>query len=959
MAKFVKRIACIILAFSVLLSVPLKLGAAESKTIRVGIISDGKYGVNTSYKEYGTAYLNQVAKLTGYGYRYLELGYKEALHMLDNGAIDVIYMMEKTPDLVSRYSFSKEHMGVINYYLYAKADNTDIYYQDYDRFEGSNIGVTIRGNAKTILQDYATAHGFEWNIVEYDNVSELLDALNSGEVALISTPELSGVQGLKQVDTFDEKPVYFMMSSSNDSLREQFDTAIDNIKTETPYLEEILKNQYFSNEDTINISLTREEQQYVENCDPIRVLCVEKFNPLAYYDKKTNSVDGAFVQIALEIAEKTGLQFEFSTLTDIKNSASLIGNGEADMVVGAVMCRELMANQYVRLSDMFTQADTFAVTRTGESFVDMTNPVIALPTVYQDSVSIFKHSITEGHIVYYSTPEECFAAVADGTADVTVQNQYLVEYYLKEKEFGNLSISSASCGKEYNCFLVSGLLDPRAISILNKGIAAIGSDRVDQILANYLADNTETTVAEVFFENKSSIIFTIGIFVAMMALVFWLSLIYIGNRKNYEAISKSRKYAETDGLTGILSGEAFYEKVENILASDDDKELYILLFIDIDKFKMVNELLGYDEGNRILRFIGMRLGEWGEATDTMVARLDADHFAGFTKKNAKFIAAFVQHLKEECESRFPEISIKFSCGIYNVRKNDVKAALMCDRAKLAATDIKGNHLKQVNTYDDTHRMYLIHEQNTINDMEDALEKREFRAYFQPKYSLDTKEIVGAEALVRWIHHEHGYITPDKFIPIFERNGFIGRLDIYMFEEVCRHISSWREKDKRLVPISVNLSRVGFYNPKLCDTLVEILDRYNVPIELIELEITESAYTINEDVMSGLLQTLKDKGFRILMDDFGSGYSSLNMLKEVPIDEIKLDLRFLGSNDPYSRSEIILSEIIRMINKMKLDVIAEGVETKEQVDKLLEYGCTKAQGFYFSRPIPDEDFSELI
>jgi len=958
MAKYVKRITCVLLLICMLFSMPVHFSAAENNTIRTVHILDGKYGLNTSYKEYGTAYLNQIAKLTGWEYRYLELSYSDAVHMLDNGSVDVLYMMEKTPELETKYSFSEEEMGFINYYLYAKADNTNIFYQDYNKFGGKNVGILTRGNANDILKEYANEQGINWNIIVYNNMSDLLEALDKGELSLIATPELSYIQGIKQVDALSEEPVYFMMNRRSD-LKKEIDESLKTIKTDTPYLEEVLKTQCFLDADTQNLSLTREEQQYVENCEPIKILCVDNFNPLAYHDQKTNTADGAFVQITKEIAEITGFKFEFATLTDIKNSAALIGSGEADMVVGAVMCRELLSNKYVSLSNMFADADTFAVTKNGESFVEMTNPIIALPTVYQDSVSIFKKEIENGHIVYYSTPEECFAAVLDGTADVTVQNQYLVEYYLQEKKFEGLSISSASCGKEYNCYLVSGKLDPRAMSILNKGIAALGSDRIDQILASYLAESKKTTITDLIFENKSKVVFTIGILVVLGMLIFWGTLIYLNNRKNYEALFKSKKYVETDGLTGLLSREAFYEKVENILATDEEKNQYILLFIDIDKFKMVNDLFGYDEGNRILRFIGMRFGEWGEATETIVARLDADHFVGFTKKNSKYVTAFIQQLKEECERKFPELSIKFSCGLYNVRKNDVKAALMCDRAKLAAADIKGNHLKQLAVYDDTHRMYMIHEQNTINDMEEALEKREFRAYLQPKYSMETKEIIGAEALVRWIHHEHGYITPDNFIPIFEKNGFIGKLDIYMFEEVCRLISSWREQGKRLVPVSVNLSRVGFYNPNLCDTLLEILDRYNVPIDLVELEITESAYTINEGTMSELLQTLKDKGFRILMDDFGSGYSSLNMLKEVPLDEIKLDLRFLGSKDPYSRSEIILSEVIRMINKMQLDVIAEGVETREQMDKLLEYGCKKAQGYYFSRPISDEEFSKLI
>jgi EAL domain-containing protein (putative c-di-GMP-specific phosphodiesterase class I) len=251
----------------------------------------------------------------------------------------------------------------------------------------------------------------------------------------------------------------------------------------------------------------------------------------------------------------------------------------------------------------------------------------------------------------------------------------------------------------------------------------------------------------------------------------------------------------------------------------------------------------------------------------------------------------------------------------------------------------------------------VWERRIEDDMEKALENHEFQVYLQPKYSTKAEKLSAAEALVRWTHPVLGFISPGKFIPIFERNGFILQLDDYMLTEVSRLQSQWISQGKSLVPISVNVSRAHFAEENLAEHICSIVDKYKVPHEFIELELTESAFFDDKAVLLTTVRKLKSFGFKVSMDDFGAGYSSLNSLKELPLDIIKLDAEFFRSVDDVSRSNLIVGETIALAKKLGMEIVAEGIETREQVDFLAEQNCDLIQGFYFSKPLPVSEFEE--
>ena len=339
----------------------------------------------------------------------------------------------------------------------------------------------------------------------------------------------------------------------------------------------------------------------------------------------------------------------------------------------------------------------------------------------------------------------------------------------------------------------------------------------------------------------------------------------------------------------------------------------------------------------------------------LCGRLGADRFIWLQERrlevNDRLTANMAEIVKEK--------NVVMKWGVYEVTDRTVPVEQMCDRAQLAADSVKGQYNCHFAVYDDQMRSKLLREKAITDVMETALSEKQFIVYLQPKYSLDDNCMAGAEARVRWIHPEWGFMSPGEFIPLFEKNGFIPRLDQYVWEEVCAKMKEWKEKGYPLIPVSVNVSRADVYKADLVEKLVGLVEKYGIEPAYLHLEITESAYAENPNQIISTVERLKSLGFIIEMDDFGSGYSSLNMLNQMKLDILKLDMKFIQNEMEKSEKQSILRFVVRLAHWMNLRVVAEGVETKEQVERLREMGCDYVQGYYFAKPMPTVEFEELL
>ena len=426
-------------------------------------------------------------------------------------------------------------------------------------------------------------------------------------------------------------------------------------------------------------------------------------------------------------------------------------------------------------------------------------------------------------------------------------------------------------------------------------------------------------------------------------------------------IDKSRMLmSERDPVTGLYTKLKFYQKVRHMLA-EVVGEKFAFVRIDIDRFKMINNFYGIQEGDKVLMSIAKELIKISAVFDYFVyARLENDVFACCLPYKEENIEILANDLQLNLKKVNKDYNIKVSCGVYVINDYNMDVSEMYDRAYLAAKSCKGKFVQNIAYYDESMIEDMRQEQFVINAVNKAIEEEQFVVYLQPKINLITGKPYGAEALVRWMHPTRGMIAPAEFIPVYERNGIIGRLDQYMWRKVCALLRKWIDEGKEPDPISVNVSRVNIYNPHLVEILNKIIIEYRIPPQLLNLEITESAFMEDQSLVMRTVKRLHDLGFKIMMDDFGSGYSSLNVLKDMDVDYLKIDMKFLQEEKAFNgKGEKVLTSVVRMAKWLQLPSIVEGVETEEQVDFLKCIGCEYAQGFYYAKPMSVVDYEMYI
>ena len=419
-----------------------------------------------------------------------------------------------------------------------------------------------------------------------------------------------------------------------------------------------------------------------------------------------------------------------------------------------------------------------------------------------------------------------------------------------------------------------------------------------------------------------------------------------------------RYHRDFDSLTGAPNFEKFNEEVTRLLVWDNGHKHAMIVF-DVERLKVINDLHGMRIGDLVLIHIADALNQLVQSPDCY-CRMHSDVFCVCVMYETKGdIIRFIERLKKKIETNEFSFEVKTSYGVF-LPDSEAEMAinLMCDRASLAMKSIKYNAMQFCAFYDEEYRNEIVKNSRIEAEMEQALQEHQFLMFLQPKYNLEDGEIVGAEVLTRWNHPTKGMIRPDDFIPLFEKNGFIIKLDEYMWEEACKAIQGWHREGRKRFPVSVNVSRYHIHNHRIEKILQNLLDRYELTPQDLSLEITETMFFGNASELYSLLQRLQDMGFRLEVDDFGAGYSSLNMLRNIPADVIKIDKSFLDDTLTSEKGKIVIRHTIAMAKELQLQIIAEGVETMEHVDFLRNSKCDVAQGFYFAKPMPLDEFNKL-
>ena len=416
--------------------------------------------------------------------------------------------------------------------------------------------------------------------------------------------------------------------------------------------------------------------------------------------------------------------------------------------------------------------------------------------------------------------------------------------------------------------------------------------------------------------------------------------------------------AMNDVLTRIPNLHTFTDQVKQLLEENPEED-FTMISMDLQQFRMVNKLFGYSEGDAVLRYVATKLQETIEAYDKgTYCRMSSDIFHAFfsTKED---LEQFLDVMQAGVKNYPLKYEMKLYFGIYTPVQREESVESIIEHASYSLAEAKKNPLLNIQYYTEELSKKEYFEALVVAEMEQALKEKQFEVYYQPKCNLVEGRVIGAEALIRWNAPKSGFLSPGIFIPIFEKNGFVTELDYYVYDSVCSKIREWIDNGITPVPVSVNVSRCSLYAPELLERTLEIVAKYEIPHEYIEFEITESAFILEKPLLLNFTEGLRKEGFRVLIDDFGSGYSSLNSLKNMEVDELKIDIAFLPVSLSEVKSPVILEAVIDMAKRLGLETIAEGVETAEQITLLKSLGCERVQGYYFYRPMKVLEYEEIL
>ena len=452
------------------------------------------------------------------------------------------------------------------------------------------------------------------------------------------------------------------------------------------------------------------------------------------------------------------------------------------------------------------------------------------------------------------------------------------------------------------------------------------------------------------------------VIVAVFVLYYIISFInLLGNSR------KMSKVIYTDVVTGGNNKLYFAKKGGSILWKNRrGRRKFAMLHLQMRKYRSFCTCFGVQRGEELIEAFYSELKKSLNKHELLAHRQNAEFAMLLTYSDRESLIARVEQMENTLNAVLPKVKLYFDAGIYEILAGETNIEQLYNNALIACEGITSEAENKIAVYDIEMNNRKLWERKVEDDMDRALANKEFKVYLQPKMNSAEETLAGAEALVRWIHPEEGFIPPNRFIPIFEQNGFIVKLDDYMLEEVSRLQAQWLSEGRKTVPISVNISRTHFTREDLAEHICRIVDKYGVPHNLIELELTESAFFDDKNLLLNTVRKMQELGFIVSMDDFGSGYSSLNSLKELHLDVLKIDAEFFRGLDEESfregnnieeRGLLIVAEVIDLAKKLNMQIVAEGIESREQVDFLVSQECDLIQGYFFAKPMPVEEYAE--
>ena len=948
---------CAIIALGAGIPLVARAQKSEPKVVRVGWYESTFNNKDDNGRRSGYAYEYQIrlASYAGWDFTYVSGSWSELFEMLKEGKIDLMsdvsYTEERTKDML----FPDLAMGTEEYYILISPNNTEITAEDYSTLNGKRIGVNNDSVMIDFYYKWAEKHNVNAELVELTTTEpDSVKMLSSGELDAYITPNsYNDPNALVPVWKIGSSDFYFAVNKSNPALLDELNSAMTRIQSENPYFNQRMFEKYFQRFGS-NAFLTPSEKAWLDSHGEIRVGYLENYLAFCATDPETGGVTGAikdYLEYASGCLSNAHIDFKTKGYPTTAAAYEALKKGEIDCVFPSSLSVYDSEANGLLMSPVVINTEIYAVVRESDysMFNNKNRITVAVPEGNSNYESFLINEYPNWRKVYYKDISECLQAVSDNIVNCVLISNFRYNNLSRLCDKYRLITYSTGISIDF-CFAVQKG-QAELYSILTKITGLVPTSTINSAISYYIAEDAKLTLKDFILDNFIYIIALVSVVLLLIVLLLLRALRSEGKTKMLI------RATETDRLTGLYNRDYFFEYANRIYHEYPNTPRDAIV-LNIEQFHSINSFNGREFGDRVLCCLGNEISVVAKELGGIGGRFGADRFDIYCQHSDDYSGIF-NRLQTKINSLMPNTSIRLRMGVMPWEKN-VEPIQMFDRARTACNMARGNS-KHIILFDEEMLKRELFEQKLLNDLNRALSNFEFEVYYQPIYDITsgTPKLISAEALVRWNHPELGLLIPDKFIPLFERNGKIFDVDKYVWTAAAMQLARWREEYDIRFPVSLNLSRIDIFDPSIDNTIDKILFQTGLTPEAFNLEVTETAYTENSDQLIRTVKNLRDKGFKVEMDDFGTGYSSLNMLSEMPVDALKMDREFVRDIENDRKHTQLVALIIDTAKSLNIPVIAEGVETESQFKMLKELGCSMVQGYYFLKPLTSVDFEVRV
>ncbi len=921
------------------------LGSTDEEIITVGyekgfsMVSDLS---RVDKKGYGYEVLKSIENSSNFKFEFIEYDTLElALMDVQTGKLDLVGLVHFEEEYLDRYLFM-ENSILQTQILLTKNNFSDTYYDDPSSIDGKTVSTYEGSPMNDALDIYLNENNISVDYQYYD-YKDYLD--EEADLYLVSSVN-EDVEGLQTVLNLDIQDYYFVSSLENTELINALDDALINVKINDGLLFSELSNKYFLEGSLIKRSLTREEASLFSG-KTFTVGYNADHHPIQFTNDD-GEPDGIAVEVLNRLSELANFSVDYIEMDNLE----LADNEQNfDFIINVRNESDELSNNYSATDPYLYLPLTLLIHKDVPFDIDHE---YVLGTYSYSTIPEFivKEYYPMAEIIHMDSVEDAYLNLVSGKINSGLFTTTGLQYVQSALDMEDYLIFGTSFDLPL-LFYVSNDLDLEYVLAIDLLFDQIDSSFYDEVVAR------QTSAYNPDFDFIAYVLKNIYYFLFAAISLFFIVAIIIGylQYKKKRAVTKA---LTTDNVTGLISMYKFREQAIALLKKAKPME-YEIISLDVDYFRIINNIYGYKAGSKVIVAMAQALQKELKDKPALVTRNVGENFIIFAKCDCIDLKKLVDDvlvtaIKNVIGKRF---NLSMSTGVYIVDNCKDSVNILIDRANVARTTGKGIHETSYAVFDSEMRARYEKKTEIVYRMKEAIENREFYVVYQPKVDINSLKIAGAEALVRWKKQDGSLIFPNEFIPIFEANGFIAQLDLYVFTEVCRFIKASLKNGEKVPTISVNFSGITLLKEEILSQISDIIQKHKIGINCIEIEVTESALIDDDLVIAKRVKQLKEMGFTMSMDDFGSGVSSLNRLRELMVDIVKIDKAFLDDHIAEENGEIVIEAIINMAKKLNIKIVSEGVETLEQFHLLKKLKCDLIQGYYFDKPLPESDFKNKL